>query len=86
MNIMKTDSTDFHSCNFFTLMTTSTVFCSDVLEVLKLPDNILLVLIFQIYYLFGKKKLIFSSLSLKLLCGPLFIHPCKPWLSITHTH
>jgi len=56
MNIMKTDNTDFHSCNFFTLIKTSTVFCSDVLEILKLPDNTLLVLVFQIYYLFGKKK------------------------------
>lgn len=56
MNIMKTDSTDFHSCKFFTLIKASTVFCSDVLEVLMLPDNSLLVLIFQRYYLFGKKK------------------------------
>lgn len=78
MNIMKTDSTDFHSCNVFTLIKTSTVFCSDVLEVLKLPNNSLLVLIFQIDYPFAKKKmLIFSSFSLKLLCGPLFMHPCK---------
>lgn len=84
MNIMKTDSTDFHSCNFFMLIKSNTVFCSDVLEVLKHPDNSLLVLIFQIYYLFGKKKLIFSSFSLKLLRGPLFIQPSKWWLSITH--
>lgn len=58
MNIMKTDSTDFHSCNFFMLIKTSTVFCSDgggFLEVLKLLGNSLLVLIFQIYYFFGKK-------------------------------
>lgn len=49
MNIMKTDSTDFHSCLFFTPKT-SRIFCSGVFKVLKL--NNLLVLIFQIYSLF----------------------------------
>lgn len=53
MNIMKADSTDFHSCNSFMLTKTSTVFCSSVWKVLKFPNRNLLLLIFHIHYLLG---------------------------------